>query len=82
MTLPRKIRPQHLPRACNEEWSWQLEGNCRGYPSDIFYPEDNAGTNCVGAKNAQKVFAAAALSSWSVVITLSARRRHTESGGP
>jgi WhiB family transcriptional regulator, redox-sensing transcriptional regulator len=28
-----------LPAPVFEEWSWQLQGRCRGLPSEVFFPE-------------------------------------------
>ena len=29
-----------LPPPVEDKWSWQLQGNCLGYPLDVFFPED------------------------------------------
>ncbi len=29
-----------LPPPVEDAWSWQLRGNCLGYPLDVFFPED------------------------------------------
>ncbi len=44
MTYQRPPTPQlrpRLPRPLFEEWSWQLEGSCLGYPSVVFYPDES-----------------------------------------
>jgi WhiB family transcriptional regulator, redox-sensing transcriptional regulator len=32
-----------LPRALESEWDWQLQGRCRTYPSQVFFPDDDRG---------------------------------------
>lgn len=32
-------RAHHLPPPRSDDWSWQLQGRCRGYPSEVFFPE-------------------------------------------
>ncbi|MGV9796908.1 WhiB family transcriptional regulator [Mycobacterium sp. NPDC003449] len=39
LTVFQKMQPQALPRPILEEWNWQLEGSCQGYPSEVFFPE-------------------------------------------
>ena len=29
-----------LPPPVEDAWNWQLQGNCLGYPLDVFFPED------------------------------------------
>jgi WhiB family transcriptional regulator, redox-sensing transcriptional regulator len=31
---------QAYPRALESDWEWQLDGSCRSYPSQLFFPED------------------------------------------
>jgi WhiB family transcriptional regulator, redox-sensing transcriptional regulator len=33
------INPVRLPPPVFEEWEWQLQGSCRGQPTDVFFPE-------------------------------------------
>lgn len=32
-----------LPKALESEWEWQLQGRCRSYPSQVFFPDDERG---------------------------------------
>jgi WhiB family transcriptional regulator, redox-sensing transcriptional regulator len=32
-------RPRNLPRPLMQEWSWQYQGECRGYPIEVFFPD-------------------------------------------
>jgi WhiB family transcriptional regulator, redox-sensing transcriptional regulator len=33
-------RESRLPRPLHDEWSWQLGGQCRQYPAEVFFPDD------------------------------------------
>jgi WhiB family transcriptional regulator, redox-sensing transcriptional regulator len=32
-------RPHNLPPPLVDEWSWQQQGSCQGYPTEVFFPE-------------------------------------------
>jgi hypothetical protein len=32
-------RPHNVPRPLLEEWNWQHQAKCQGYPIEVFYPE-------------------------------------------
>lgn len=38
-TIFDSFQPRRLPPPLLEEWTWQLEGSCRGLPSETFFPE-------------------------------------------
>ncbi len=42
--LYAKAQPKNLPRPLFDEWSWQLRGNCKDHPIDLFYPEERGRT--------------------------------------
>jgi WhiB family transcriptional regulator, redox-sensing transcriptional regulator len=34
---------QERLRPVSDEWNWQFSGKCRGYPSELFFPDDERG---------------------------------------
>ena len=38
LTELRQMQTRALPRPLFEEWRWQLQDRCLGYPSDVFFP--------------------------------------------
>lgn len=38
--LSPRPQPRNLPPPRFDEWSWQLQGSCQGYPLELFYPEE------------------------------------------
>jgi WhiB family transcriptional regulator, redox-sensing transcriptional regulator len=44
----------NLPPAIESAWDWQLQGKCRGEPTEVFFPDDHGTANRRKLENAAK----------------------------
>ena len=48
------LNPVWLPPPRLEEWAWQLEASCRGYPAHVFFPDGIRGVELLKLEHKAK----------------------------
>lgn len=48
-------QPVNLPQPLSEEWNWQLDALCRGYPIEVFFPNTRGRLLLKQEKHAKKI---------------------------